>query len=127
MPDTARQLLPAECRARLFAHLGGLVAYWRDLPEIQLLAGNPNGDATQERLSGLLFSFLSTMDGSSLAIPGFLLTPNVSADEQEEAIAEGEEYWPREPINKGVQMHEAFPSQLVPPPLVWGRKPDRES
>lgn len=111
----ARQLLPAECRARLFAHLGALVAYWRDLPEAQLLAGNPDGDVTQERLTGLLFSFLSTMDGSSLSIPGFQLVPNVRDEEQDEGIAAGEEYWPREAINRGVEMHAAFPFQLIPP------------
>ncbi len=111
----ARQLLPAECRAKLFGHLGALVAYWRDLPEQQLLAGNADGNVTQERLTGLLFSMLSTLDGSSLSIPGFLLVPHVSPEERAEAIADGEKYWPSEAINANVEMHAAFPFQLIPP------------
>ncbi|MBD8663043.1 hypothetical protein IFT59_07225 [Rhizobium sp. CFBP 8752] len=89
----------------------------RDLPEAQLLAGNAGGDVVHERLTGLLFSILSTLDGSSLSIPGFLLVPDVTAEEKEEAIVSGEEFWPREPINGGgLELHAAFPFQLIPPP-----------
>ncbi|MQV12222.1 hypothetical protein GHL01_00485 [Sinorhizobium meliloti] len=111
----ARELLPAECRARLFAHLGALAAYWRDLPEAQVLAGNPEGDVTEERLSGLLFSMLTAIDGSALSLPGFLLVPKVSPEDREAAIADGEEYWPSAAINLGVELHAAFPFQLIPP------------
>ncbi|ARQ56894.1 hypothetical protein Kim5_CH00786 [Rhizobium sp. Kim5] len=109
----ARELLPAECRARLFAHLGAMTAYWRDLPEAQLLAGNSDGDVTEERLTGLLFSMLTAIDGSALSLPGFLLVPKVNPDDRE--AADGEEYWPSAAINEGVELHAAFPFQLIPP------------
>ncbi|WP_156379673.1 hypothetical protein [Rhizobium sp. Leaf383] len=59
---------------------------------------------------------MSTLDGSSLSIPGFTLVPDVTDEEQEEAIAAREEFWPREPINGGIELHAAFPFQLIPPP-----------
>lgn len=114
MPDHARQLTPAECRSHLYQHLSGVVAYWRDLPEQQLLAGNPGGDVGHERLTGLLFSILSTIDGSALAIPGFHLIPDVTAGEQEHAIAHREDFWPREPINSATELHAEFPFDSIP-------------
>lgn len=92
-----------------------MTAYWRDLPEVQLLAGNPDGDVTEERLTGLLFLMLTAIDGSALSLPGFLLVPKVSPGDREAAIADGEEYWPSAAINEGVELHAAFPFQLIPP------------
>ncbi|NTE54378.1 hypothetical protein G6M78_04725 [Agrobacterium tumefaciens] len=78
-----------------------MVAYWRDLPEAQLLAGNPNGDVTQERLTGFLFSTLVALDGSA-SLPGFDLIPR---DDEE---------WPSTSINADVELHAVFPEGIIP-------------
>lgn len=114
MPDHARQLTPAECRSRLYQHLGGLLVYWRDLQENQLLAGNPDGDITHERLTGLLFSILAAIDGSALSLPQFHLRPVVTMEDEEFAIANRQVYWPRAPINVGVEMHAEFRFDAIP-------------
>lgn len=96
------QLTPHEARERLFAHLAHLVAYWRDLPDVQLLAGNPNGNPTHERLTGLMFSVLVALDGSA-TLPGFDLIPRDD---------EGE--WPTMSINSGVELHALMPEMEKP-------------
>ncbi len=104
------QLKPHEARERLFAHLAFLVAYWRDLPDVQLLAGNPNGNPTHERLTGLLFSMLVAFDGSS-ALPGFDLIPRDDEGER-----------PTGSINGDVELHALMPDNLLGAPLVWGQE-----
>lgn len=96
------QLTPYEARQRLFQHLAPMIAYWRDLPETQLLAGNPDGDPIEERLSGFLFSVLVTLDGSA-ALPGFDLIPRDDAE------------WPTSSINADVELHAVFPEGIIPP------------
>lgn len=100
---TMPTLTPFDARQRLFQHLALMVAYWRDLPEHQLMAANPDGDPVHERLSGFLFSTLVAIDGSS-ALPGFDLVPR----EDEE--------WPTTSINADVELHAVFPEDLIPPP-----------
>jgi hypothetical protein len=97
------QLTPFEARQRLFTHLALMVAYWRDLPEAQLLAGNPDGDPIHERLSGFLFSTLVALDGSA-ALPGFDLVPRDDDGE-----------WPTGSINGDVELHAVFPEGIIPP------------
>ncbi|MBB4102380.1 hypothetical protein [Allorhizobium borbori] len=92
-----------EARQRLFTHLAAMLAYWRDLPPEQLLRGNPDADPVHERLSGFLFSTLVAIDGSA-ALPGFDLVPR---DDNE---------WPTTSINENVELHAAFPEDLIPPP-----------
>lgn len=104
-------ITPHEARQRLFQHLAFLVAYWRDLPEAQVLAGNPNGNPTHERLTGLMFSMLVALDGSS-ALPGFDIIPRNDGD--------GE--WPTTSINGDVELHALMPEDLLGQPLVWGQK-----
>jgi|GEM_PF-3250246 len=94
-------LTPFEARQRLFQHLATMVAYWRDIPEAQLRAGNPDGDPVQERLSGFLFSTLVALDGSA-ALPGFDLVPR------------DDEKWPIVSINADVELHAAFPEGIIP-------------
>lgn len=98
-------LTPHEARQRVFTHLAAMVAYWRDLPEAQLLAGNPNGDPVHERLTGFLFSTLVALDGSA-SLPGFELMPRDGGDEE----------WPTGSINADVELHAVFPFELIQPP-----------
>lgn len=106
-------MTPHEARERLFRHLAHLVAYWRDLPDVQVLAGNPDGNPTHERLTGLMFSVLVALDGSS-ALPGFDLIPRDDGD--------GE--WPTGSINADVELHALMPEQILGAPLVWGQTPN---
>ncbi|KQZ50342.1 hypothetical protein ASD54_08800 [Rhizobium sp. Root149] len=105
-------MTPHEARQRLFAHIAHLVTYWRDLPDVQVLAGNPNGNPTHERLTGLMFSMLVAIDGSS-ALPGFDLIPRDDDGE-----------WPTESINADVELHAVMPEDLLGAPLVWGPEPN---
>lgn len=95
-------LTPFEARQRLFQHLATMLAYWRDLPEGQLLAGNPDGDPIQERLSGFLFSTLVAIDGSA-SLPGFDLIPRYDDE------------WPSVSINSDIELHAVFPEGIIPP------------
>lgn len=88
-----------------------MLAYWRDLPEAQLLAGSPDADPVHERLSGFLFSTLVALDGTA-SLPGFDLVPR---DDDE---------WPTTSINADVELHAVFPEGITPPKA---KNPDGET
>lgn len=69
-----RSYTPEEVRDQLLAHIWGMVAYWEKedrRPDVHY------------KLSGLAHSILSTLDGCSMDLPGFLVAPTTDpVDEQ---------------------------------------------
>lgn len=87
--DVPRAWTREEMTEQLLHHFIGMVDYWDSVDIIQV------GPMSQkERMHGLLFSILSTLDGSSMGIPGFILTPSVTAEDQQFNEAIGENWWP---------------------------------
>ena len=80
-------------------HLAMVKKYWMDLPNITL----------QQRMSGVIFSILSTVDGCNGAMPGFNIVPVVS-DHNARFHAKCGEHWFQDgkPINEQVQLHELW-------------------
>ena len=107
-----RQLTVEEMREFLLRHVWALIQYWgsHDNAVIQ----QPKAEA--ERLQGLAFSILTMLDGESLEIPGFLLIPNVAAEDKEYYEKRGECWWPPSKdgdeialsVDVGGALHEQF-------------------
>lgn len=74
-----------EIRQEFLEHIGVIIHYWETLPDTTV----------HERLSGLVFSILSTLDGCSGGMPGFIVAPSPHPDDKEYNIAEGENYYPQ--------------------------------
>jgi hypothetical protein len=99
----SRELTPEEVRERFLRHVNGLVDYWDKVEK----------DTTKEKLRGLAFSILGTLDGCSGDIPGFIVVPCPHPDDREWHMERDEDWWPEnnEPdviCDIGGSLHELF-------------------
>lgn len=76
-----------ECRDMFLRHVAVLVRYWHDLPA-------PATRTVLDRMNGLAFSILSTIDGSSMEVPAFALTPAPHPDDAGYHRINGDNWWP---------------------------------
>ena len=96
-----RELTPEECRERLLCHIWRLIDYWAAMES----RGEPP-ESVRERLAGLTFSILSTLDGESLAMPAMAIVTAPPKGDDAFDRKNGENWWPT-----GVQLewlHEHF-------------------
>lgn len=92
-----------EVRENFLNHLKELVDYWDSI----------DTKNTKEKLSGLVFSILSTLDGCSSVLPGFIVAPFPHKDDKEFNIQEGNDYYPENNYNSikcdiAGSLHELF-------------------
>ncbi len=79
-----------EVKIHFLRHLVSSIKYWDRLP----------GKTTTERLEGLAFSFLVSIDGDTY-LPAFILAPCPHEDDKAFCINEGDDYYPE---NHGVDV-----------------------
>lgn len=72
-----------EVREEFLNHIRGLVEYWDGVEK----------DTTKEKLEGLAFSILSTLDGNT-SLPSFIVAPLPHEDDKEYSIDNDEDYYP---------------------------------
>jgi hypothetical protein len=68
-----------------------LVKYW---DEVDLKSARTDETEQRQRLSGLLFSLFSMMDGSTVGMPGFILVPCVAEEDVAFHREQGDNWWP---------------------------------
>ena len=96
----SREWTEEEVRSHFLNHVHAMVEFW--LRDDLDLKGSP--DELRERLEGLAFSILSTIDGSSVDVPAFILAPKFllvpcpHPEDKEWLIQEGENYY--RPVNE---------------------------
>lgn len=79
-----REYTPEEIRDQFLNHMRHLVDYW---------SGEDVGTrSTKDRLDGLAFSFLSMIDGCSMAMPGFRIFPTCHPTDPD-YLREHDENW----------------------------------
>jgi hypothetical protein len=108
-----REYTVEEVRKQFLEHIWHLTDYWNKAERA--------GDQ-KDRLEGLAFSILSTLDGSSVAIPGFIVAPDapkfilapIAHETDKEYNKEQGENWYPENHNSNVKcdiggtLHELF-------------------
>jgi len=72
-----------EVRTEFLEHIRELVNYWDRIEK----------DTTKEKLEGLAFSILVTLDGCS-SLPSFIVAPLTDKDNKQFNIEEDEDYYP---------------------------------
>lgn len=82
-----------ECREKLIQHLNAVRNHW--LGEAK---------TPEEAVDGMVFSFLSMIDGESGTMPAFALTPSPHPNDAEHREGKGENYWPSD-VNLGGELH----------------------
>jgi hypothetical protein len=98
-----REYTEDEVREKFLKYCWSMVYYWENLPD----------KTTSEKLSGLMFSLLSTLDGSSMELPSFIVAPLPHPGDKEYLKGNGENWFPEnndESINAdiGGSLHENF-------------------
>lgn len=81
----ARQYTEEQVREKFLRKVNAIVEYWNNLTSV------PD---TKEKLEGVAFSILSTIDGNSMDLPGFILAPYPAPEDKEYLITQGEDYFP---------------------------------
>lgn len=74
-----------EVRNEFLSHIKTLIDYWEKVP---------NQNSIKDRLSGLAFSILATIDGCSMDLPSFILAPCPHEDDKQFNIEEGNDFYP---------------------------------
>ena len=88
--DTPRELTPEQVEDRFLEHVRVMVEYWAGEGASNVAAEQTHRD----RLEGLAHSMLATIDGSSMALPRFVLAPHPHPDDRQFHLDEGENYYP---------------------------------
>ena len=93
--STPREYTTDETQEKLIKTLWGILEYWYNESE------TPD---TRGKMTGLLFTILSTLDGSG-ELPGFKIIPNTHPDDKDFHIKFGEN-WYNDKIDIGGSLHE---------------------
>lgn len=98
------QLTEAEVRAEFLRHMWVIVDEW---------ANSTREHSVRERIAGAVFSVLSTLDGCSTDIPGFVVAPCPHKDNKEYQKQRGQDWYPKTDESKikydiGGTLHERF-------------------
>jgi hypothetical protein len=94
--EEPRAFTPEEVRTKLLDHIHALVRYWNNVDR-----------DTEGKLSGLAFSILSALDGCSMDLPAFLVTPQPHPDDKKYRQGEGRNWYPEDMPDLGM-LHEHF-------------------
>ena len=84
----SREKTVDEMREEFLNHIRLLIDYW-DQVEGQ--------KTTKDRLAGLAFSILVTLDGGAGDLPGYLVIPNSTEEDKGWYEQQGEDYYPIPP------------------------------
>lgn len=94
--STPREYTEDEIREKLIKHFIVLQEYWEELDD----------KTTQERMSGMLFSILAALDGSSIDIPAFKIIPITDPSDKDFHKSLGENWYPETDVDIGGGLHE---------------------
>ena len=92
-----REYTIEECREKFLTHVAVMADYWAKLP----------GLSVEARCEGVAFSLLVALDGGTMALPLFVVTPGPHPDDKEYHFRRGEDWWPSEGDIAGT-LHESF-------------------
>ena len=97
MPSSAYTV--DEVRAKLLRHVKGMLRYWLD-----------ESGTTEDRMEGLVFSTLATLDGEAGDMPPFLVIAKSCEDDKAYHVERGENYYPDPVVGMSVSgsLHEEW-------------------
>lgn len=97
-----REYTEAEVRERFLDYVRAISRYWADLPN----------QTAQERCDGVAFSIMVALDGETLGLPGFTVSPRPHADDRKFHEERGENWFPGpnpyDVCDIGGSLHELF-------------------
>lgn len=110
-PDSPRPWTVDEMRGRFLRAVWGAILSWER---------ESRAPSVREKLEGLAFSMLATIDGATGMIPAFRLIPDPHKSDEAFSRSEGTNWW--EPLDIGGALHEEFrryaPAEISPKAVV---------
>jgi len=112
--ETPREYTAAECRQMFLDQVRAYVYYWAR-PETKV-DPEPGRPEVYARVSGMAFSLLNILDGTS-GLPAFLVCPSPHPDDKEYDREQGDNWWPenseieekaRGSLHQGGYLHDEF-------------------
>lgn len=102
----ARELTEDEVRSALLRHVWHMIDFWER---------EDRCPGTREKLEGFAFSMLAALDGSSTAVPGFVVAPRPHPDDRQYHADHDEDWYPENHDSDvvcdiGGSLHELFQS-----------------
>ena len=79
-----REFTEEEVREKFLQHCWVLIDYWENVPNKSM----------HDKMVGLIFSILVSLDGESAGLPAFLVAPISRPDDKEFLISKGESWFP---------------------------------
>ena len=102
MSKGARELTTDEMKTHFLNYIHDLVDYWEH---------EDRATTTKDKLEGLAFSILSTIDGDSAELPAYALIPLGNPDDIEYCKSMGQDYYPEETEDIAGALHDNFMKQ----------------
>ena len=96
--EEPREYTEDEVREKFLKHIIDLIGYWHNLPAEKTM---------RERMEGLAFSILVSLDGESLAVPAFQVIPAPHPDDKDYLQSIGENWFPHNCDISGC-LHDTF-------------------
>jgi hypothetical protein len=84
-----REYTPEEVKQHFLDHIWEMIEYWDKLKP------RTGARSQRERLEGLAFSLLVTLDGCSGGMPGFIVAPSTHESDKEYHKEQGENWYPQ--------------------------------
>ena len=101
----SRELTPKEAQDKFLDYTESILQYWL----------NESRCSTQEeRMRGLVYSILVTIDGEAASLPAFKLVPLPHQDDKQFDIECGQDYYPTD-VDIAGDLHD-----------IWNRYPKKE-
>lgn len=97
----ARAYTEEEVREMFLKHMWAMVDYWATVE------GKDSPKTVRDRLSGLMHSMLTTLDGCSMGLPGFEVRPHPHESDKEYHQERGENWFPSD-VDIGGSLHEGM-------------------
>lgn len=85
-----------EIREQFIKHVWGLINYWEH---------ESRAETVRDKMSGLAHSLFATLDGCSLGLPGFIMSPTAHPSDKEYHRSRGENFYPSD-VDIGGVLHE---------------------
>jgi len=90
----SREFTTEEVRRQFLEQVWSNIKYWGELINEQIANGTATERTTMDRLQGLAFSILVTLDGGSIPLPSFVVAPSPHPSDKQYNIDNGSNYFP---------------------------------
>jgi len=105
-----RAYTQAEVREKFLAKAAATALYWATVEN----PGRATGESEMEaRTTGAIFSMLVALDGGTMDLPGFKISPAPHESDEEYSRDEGENWFPSDLEDLGGALHEEFHAAVV--------------